>query len=151
MPGHGSVIDGHPRAQQFCESTWIGAKRRRCISEWANADLSISAGFSYSLADDFELNRGKGSRPLLLMKVQIRKGWAQLLIVLAGFAFLSTMKVGTEAGPRKARQRQPNIIFILADDLGYGDLGCYGQRSIKTPNLDRMAQQGTRFTQFYAG
>ncbi len=46
---------------------------------------------------------------------------------------------------------KPNIIFILADDLGYGDLGCYGQRVLRTPHLDRMAQEGMRFTQFYAG
>jgi arylsulfatase A-like enzyme len=47
--------------------------------------------------------------------------------------------------------RAPNIVFILADDLGYGDLGCYGQKRIQTPNLDRMAAEGMRFTQFYAG
>ncbi|HKB40238.1 MAG TPA: arylsulfatase [Gemmataceae bacterium] len=48
-------------------------------------------------------------------------------------------------------QRQPNVVFILADDLGYGDLGCYGQRRIQTHHLDRMAKEGMRFTQFYAG
>src|SRR4026207_1410732 len=45
----------------------------------------------------------------------------------------------------------PNVIFILADDLGYGDLGCYGQKRIQTPHLDRLAADGVRFTQCYAG
>jgi arylsulfatase A len=45
----------------------------------------------------------------------------------------------------------PNIIYILADDLGYGDLGCYGQERIKTPNIDRLAEEGMRFTNHYAG
>src|SRR5207253_4853835 len=45
----------------------------------------------------------------------------------------------------------PNIIFILADDLGYGDVGCYGQKRIQTPNIDRLAKEGMRFTDFYAG
>jgi arylsulfatase A-like enzyme len=46
---------------------------------------------------------------------------------------------------------KPNIIFILADDMGYGDLACYGNKYIKTPNIDRLAETGTRFTQCYAG
>lgn len=45
----------------------------------------------------------------------------------------------------------PNLIWVMADDLGYGDLGCYGQKIIATPNLDRMAREGLRFTHFYAG
>ena len=47
--------------------------------------------------------------------------------------------------------KQPNIILILADDLGYGDLSCFGQKKLKTPRLDTMASEGMRFTQFYAG
>ena len=50
-----------------------------------------------------------------------------------------------------AQPSRPNIIFILADDLGYGELGSYGQKIIQTPNIDRMAAEGMRFTQFYAG
>ncbi|HKQ93569.1 MAG TPA: arylsulfatase [Blastocatellia bacterium] len=48
-------------------------------------------------------------------------------------------------------QTRPNIIFIQADDLGYGDLSCYGQRKFRTPNIDRLAAEGMRFTQYYAG
>ncbi|MEM8669586.1 MAG: arylsulfatase [Planctomycetota bacterium] len=50
-----------------------------------------------------------------------------------------------------AAAERPNLIFILADDLGYGDLGCYGQKVIQTPRLDRMAAEGMKFSQFYAG
>ncbi len=53
--------------------------------------------------------------------------------------------------PLRAAERPPNLVFILADDLGYGDVGCYGQKRIRTPNLDRLAAEGLRFTQFYAG
>jgi arylsulfatase A-like enzyme len=50
-----------------------------------------------------------------------------------------------------AETRPPNIILILADDLGYGELGSHGQKLVQTPNLDRMAREGLRFTRFYAG
>jgi len=70
-------------------------------------------------------------------------------------AFGGAMGLAGCGGQRRASERspvqRPNILFILADDLGYGDLGCYGQRRIQTPNLDRMAQEGLRFTQHYAG
>lgn len=52
--------------------------------------------------------------------------------------------------PRR-QAKTPNIVLILADDLGYGDLGCYGQTKILTPNIDRLAAEGMRFTQAYAG
>lgn len=55
----------------------------------------------------------------------------------------------TAAAQQKAKQ--PNIIFILADDLGYADIGCYGQLKTETPNLDKMAKEGMKFTQFYSG
>jgi len=54
-------------------------------------------------------------------------------------------------GEAAANRQRPNVIFILADDLGYGDLGCYGQQTIRTPNLDRMAAEGMIFTDHYAG
>ena len=50
-----------------------------------------------------------------------------------------------------AEPAKPNVIFILADDMGYGDAGCYGQKLIQTPNIDRLAAEGVRFTQAYAG
>ncbi|QQL46198.1 sulfatase-like hydrolase/transferase [Sulfuriroseicoccus oceanibius] len=51
----------------------------------------------------------------------------------------------------EVRAEQPNIVLLLADDLGYGELGCYGQQVIQTPTLDKLAAEGMRFEQFYAG
>lgn len=62
---------------------------------------------------------------------------------LLGFVLLPALAAEPAAATR------PNIVFILADDLGYGDLQCYGHPRIRTPHLDRLADQGTRFTQFY--
>jgi arylsulfatase A-like enzyme len=67
-----------------------------------------------------------------------------LFLLTASAAFSADSAASAVANPRK-----PNFIIILADDLGYGDLGCYGHPSIRTPNLDRMAAEGVRFTDFY--
>ena len=52
---------------------------------------------------------------------------------------------------KNTTHKKPNIIFIMADDLGYNELGCYGQDVIKTPGIDRIATEGIKFTQFYSG
>jgi len=69
-------------------------------------------------------------------------------LLLVGLAFFLLPACGVSAVKAASR---PNIIYILVDDMGYGDLGSYGQERIKTPNLDRMANEGIRFTDHYAG
>ena len=67
-------------------------------------------------------------------------------------ALLALFQIGAPARPgAPAPPDTPNIVFIMADDLGYGDLGCYGQKVIRTPRLDQMADEGIRFTHCYAG
>ncbi|MCD6049841.1 MAG: arylsulfatase [Verrucomicrobia bacterium] len=70
-------------------------------------------------------------------------------LVLLG-VLLGSVSFARAQAPAQTVNR-PNVVVIIADDLGYGDLGCYGQNKVKTPNLDRLAKEGTRFTQFYAG
>ena len=62
--------------------------------------------------------------------------------------FLTVLAVSCAGDTAK---RPPNIVYVLADDLGYAELGCYGQKKIKTPNIDRLASEGMRFTQHYSG
>lgn len=69
----------------------------------------------------------------------------------AAAVLLTSVAHHSAGGSHPPRPRTPNIVFILADDLGYGDLGCYGQKEIKTPILDFLASRGMRFTQCYAG
>jgi arylsulfatase A-like enzyme len=82
----------------------------------------------------------------------------QQFLVCTGAAFLcfGWLHGAVESAPqpqtlRSSRLAPPNVVLILADDLGYGDLGSYGQQHIRTPHLDRLAAEGMRFTNFYAG
>ena len=67
-----------------------------------------------------------------------------LLLLLVGMALAGPLAWRLDAAPRDPRR--PNVVVILADDIGYGDLGCYGATQVRTPNLDRLASQGRRFT-----
>ncbi|MEW4564394.1 arylsulfatase [Bremerella sp. JC770] len=71
--------------------------------------------------------------------------WHRLLLLVLGGSCLGWFPQAAFA------ETFPNVIFILADDLGYGDVGCFGQQHIQTPNIDRLASEGMRFTQAYAG
>lgn len=73
----------------------------------------------------------------------------QLVVILMLSVCIGACKTNPEHEDVKADQ--PNIIFILVDDLGYGDIGCFGQKKIQTPNIDHLAGEGIRFTQAYAG
>src|SRR5690606_24989755 len=68
-------------------------------------------------------------------------------LLLTGICILYTWM----ATAQSVSKNLPNIIYIYADELGYGELGSYGQQKIKTPQLDRLAEEGIRFTQHYAG
>jgi arylsulfatase A len=74
------------------------------------------------------------------------------LLALSSTLVLSATASAQSGGePGGEKGRTPNVIYILADDLGYGEVGCYGQTLIRTPSLDRMAAEGMRFTQHYSG
>ena len=74
-----------------------------------------------------------------------------LLPLVGRFALFVAVAMVILTGRHDAVAARPNIIFVMADDLGYGDLGSYGQKRVMTPRLDQMAREGMRFTQFYAG
>ncbi|MHC4211358.1 MAG: arylsulfatase [Planctomycetota bacterium] len=84
-----------------------------------------------------------------------RTGYTRVIALAAALAAAgSTAATGApDAGatPQDPVRRKPNIVFILADDLGWAELGCYGQTKIRTPSIDRIAAEGIRFTQHYSG
>ena len=82
--------------------------------------------------------------------VEPRRLFSAAAALAAGSVFFGFMTA--RAGESPAGQpRKPNIVFILSDDVGMGDLGCYGQKLLRTPHIDRLATEGTRFTCAYAG
>ncbi len=82
-----------------------------------------------------------------LQQNSVQAGW----VISAALMLCLVLQPPADATAADESTGPPNIIFIMADDLGYGDLGCYGQTVIQTPRLDQMAREGMRFTQFYAG
>lgn len=65
--------------------------------------------------------------------------------------FALCMLASCSVSEKNKLESRPNVVFILADDLGYGDVSCYGQEKFTTPNIDALASEGMKFTQFYAG
>ena len=76
-----------------------------------------------------------------------RPGWLVTAVALT----LAAVTLASQAEPVSAKAEQPNIVFVMADDMGWADLGTYGSTAIQTPNLDRLASEGMRFTDAYAG
>lgn len=71
--------------------------------------------------------------------------------IIFSITIITTLFMSCQIQEKQNMPRKPNILFLLADDLGYGELGCYGQEIIKTPVLDELSKKGMRFTDFYAG
>src|SRR5690349_7581634 len=99
-----------------------------------------------------QLERAAPSRMLSSCAVRAKKSpmIRREFIASTLAAIASTLATPSFAAPQPGTRR-PNILFILADDMGYGDTAIYGQRRIATPNIDRLARSGMRFTQAYAG
>lgn len=88
--------------------------------------------------------------PMFHLVRPLRRALSTSLVAL--FAVLVGCSAAPQDVPERPKvRRPPNIIYILADDLGYGELGCYGQQQIRTPNIDALAKGGMRFTQHYSG
>src|SRR5438093_5879876 len=121
---------------------WIAGCVRPAIRD---RPWTTTAGIGFRTTGNRAGNGSRGKRRRHEMRVRA-------LIVVSAAASALALAAGSQRAPERApAPMRPNIVFVLADDLGYGDLGSYGQRRIRTPRLDRMAAEGMRFTQFYAG
>jgi arylsulfatase A-like enzyme len=109
----------------------------------------VTQGFEWRLHVDFFHD----NRLILTEKIEMNKVNKTRRQALGGLSALMLSQLPGLAraqGATPLKDRQPNIIFIMADDMGYADLSVYGQPDFKTPNIDRLAEQGVRFTQAYA-
>jgi len=80
-----------------------------------------------------------------------RRDFLKVAGLAVGSVAVSGCKTLANSAGTGSAAKKPNIIFIMADDLGYAELGCYGQKKIRTPHIDRMAREGMRFTDYYTG
>ena len=92
------------------------------------------------------MNRKNSSR-----HIGLQLGATALILIGMSSMVQAAIKLSNQTVQLQIGQRRPNVIYILADDMGIGDLGAYGQSQIETPNLDKMAAEGIRFTQHYSG
>ncbi len=81
-------------------------------------------------------------------KYRVRRPWYRL--VLMGLLYISLSGCGLCSGEARSLSRKPNFVIIMADDLGYGDIACFGNKKISTPHIDALAQQGIKFTDFHS-
>ncbi|MFH1715751.1 MAG: sulfatase-like hydrolase/transferase, partial [Planctomycetota bacterium] len=80
-----------------------------------------------------------------------RRCFLQTMLAAAAGSTARDLYARSESAAQRSNAKPPNVIIIFADDQGYRDLGCYGSPNIKTPHIDRMAEEGVRFTDFYVG
>lgn len=107
--------------------------------------LALAAGSV--VPDALYAQAGKESSTRRMKHSQLIAALLVSLCLLDSFTLLAA----TQRRAGRGNSSRPNVIYIYADDLGYGELGCYGQQKIKTPHLDRMAREGMRFTEHYTG
>ena len=121
------------------------ARYRELMDTWlAEADHGVYPEPAEEIAHAQKLMAGIFARDMAKMGLPAAADDRELL------SYWERTLLGT-ANPDTNAQQPPNIVLIIADDLGYGDLGCYGQQMIRTPNIDALAAGGMRFTNYYAG